>query len=128
MSTTPTPSPSGFNWQLLLGVIETAGNTAVGILIPGGATFAPLLAELESAINPLLLSIGQKQPAASEVMIAFSTTIGILTILKNTPGTPQAELAKIDEYLIASQNALAAYLAAERGFDPKQFEPVTPIQ
>lgn len=124
---TPAVSPSGFDWHLLLGVIESAGNTATELLIPGGAAFEPLLAELEGAVNPLLLSIGTKQTTTSEAMIAFGTTIGILNILKNKPGVPANLLAKIDEYLAASQAGLAAYLLASKGFDASEFAPVTPI-
>lgn len=124
---TPAVSPSGFDWHLLLGVIEAAGNTAVSLLIPGGPAFAPLLADLEGAVNPLLQSIGTKQTTSSEAMIAFGTTIGILNILKNKPGMPQADLAKVDEYLSAASAGLVAYLLAAKGFDATQFAPVAPI-
>lgn len=121
MSTTP------FNWQSLLGVIELAGNVATTVLIPGGATFAPLEAALEQAINPFLMSIGQKQSTGDEIMIIYGTIIGILTTLKNVPGVPADTLTKIDAYLVAAQNGTATYLQASKGFDPTLFTPVTPI-
>ena len=110
-----------------MNVIELAGNVAVSVLIPGGAAFAPLLAGLENALNPLLQSIGTKPSVSSEVMTFYGTVIGILTVLKNTPGLPADVLAKVDEYLIAAQNGTASYLLASKGFDPAQFAPVTPI-
>jgi len=114
------------NWQSLLSVIELAGNVATE-LIPGGAGFAPLEAALEAAVNPFLMSIGQKQTASSEIMNVYATIIGILTTLKNVPGTPAATLTKIDGYLTAAQNGTASYLQAAGGFDPTLFTPVTPI-
>lgn len=128
MSTAPTPMPStGFNWQLLLGVLESAGNTAVSLLIPGGAAFAPLITALEEAVNPLLQSIGKQSTTSDEVMTLFGTTIGILNILKAQKGLPAATLAKVEEYLAAAQAGLAAYLTAANGFDVAQFAPVAPI-
>lgn len=129
MSTTPTvPTPStGFDWKSLLGVVELAGNTAVSILIPGGAAYAPLLASLESSVNPLLQSIGTKPSSSSEIMTAYGTIIGILTTLKGLPGLPADTLAKIDAYMIAAQNGTAAYLQASQGYDASLFAPVTPI-
>lgn len=134
MSTTPssvftvsTPAASGFDWKSLLGVVELAANTATTVLIPGGAAFTPLLASLETAINPLLQSIGTKPSVSSEIMTVYGTIIGILTTLKNTPGLPSDTLAKIDEYIIAAQNGTAAYLQASQGYDVGLFAPVTPI-
>lgn len=127
MSTIPVTPTSTFDWHSLISVIELAGNTAVSLLIPGGAGFAPLLIGLENAINPLLQSIGTKPSVSSEVMTAYGTIIGILTTLKQTPGLPDATLSKVDEYLTAAQNGTAAYLQANNGFDPSQFAPVAPI-
>ena len=127
MSTAPVPTSTGFDWKSLINVIELAGNTALTILIPGGAAFAPLAAALEGAINPLLQSIGTKASVSSEIMTVYGTLIGILTVLKNTPGLPAATLAKVDEYLLAAQNGTSSYLLASKGFDPSQFAPVAPI-
>ena len=124
MATTPALT---FDWKSLLSVLELAGNTAVSILIPGGAAFAPLLASLETAVNPLLQSIGTKPSVNNEVMTVYGTLIGVLTILKNTPKLPAATLTLVDNYLIAAENGTAAYLTAENGFDPAQYQPVTPI-
>lgn len=116
-----------FDWKSLLGVVELAGNIAVGTLIPGGAAYAPLLSSLEASVNPLLQSIGTKPSASGEIMTAYATIIGILTTLKQIPGLPAETLAKIDEYVIAAQNGTAAYLQASQGYDVALFAPVTPI-
>lgn len=126
-SPAPTPAPSGFDWKSLINVIELAGNVAINVLIPGGAAFAPLLASLEQAVNPLLLSIGTKASVSSEIMTIYGTLIGILTVLKNTPGLPADVLAKVDAYMIAAQNGTGSYLLASKGFDPAMFQPVAPI-
>ena len=126
--TFPYSSPStGFDWKSLISVIELAGNTALSILIPGGAAFAPLLAGLEAAVNPLLQSIGTKPSVSVEIMNVYATIIGILTTLKQTPGLPAATLAKIDEYVTAAQNGTAAYLQASQGFNPANYAPVAAI-
>lgn len=128
MSTTPVvPVSTGFDWKSLIGVVELAGNVATGILIPGGAAFAPLLAGLENAVNPLLLSIGTKPSVSSEVNLAYSTIIGILTTIKQMPGTPADILTKVDSYMIAAQNGTAEYLQAGLGFNPANEAPVTEI-
>jgi hypothetical protein len=116
-----------FDWKSLIGVIEMAGNLALSILIPGGAAFAPLLANLESALNPLLMSIGTGASVQTEIMVVYGTMIGILNILKQQPNLDPALLAKIQGYLTAAENATSAEIAASKGFDPSQFQPVTPI-
>lgn len=129
MSATPVvPAPStGFDWKSLLGVVELAGNTAVSILIPGGAALAPLLSSLETSINPLLQSIGTKPSVSSEVMTVYGTIIGILTTLKQIPNLPADTIAKVDGYLIAAQNGTASYLQASQGYNAAMFAPVTAI-
>lgn len=122
-----TVAPS-FNWKSLIGVIEMAGNLAITILVPGGAAFAPLLASLEAALNPLLLSIGQTGTTPqTEIMVVYGTMIGILNILKQQPNLDPALLAKIQAYLTAAENATSAEIQASQGFDPGQYQPVTPI-
>ena len=108
-------------------MLNSLANLSTSILIPGGAAFVPLESSLESAINPLLLSIGTKQTVQSQVMTAFGTMIGILTTLKQTPGLPADTIAKIDSYVIAAQNGTAAYLQTSQGFNPADYAPVTPI-
>ena len=130
MSTTPVvTAPSGF-WATLktiLPAIELAGNVAITLLIPGGVALAPLLAGLENAVNPLLQSIGTKPSVQSEIMNVYATIIGVLTVLKATPGLPATLLAEINGYIIAAQNGTAAYMEAESGFNPALYTPVSPI-
>ena len=127
-TTTVTPAPSGFwaNLKALLPVIEQAGNVA--LLATGvGAPFEPLVAGLESAVNPLLQSIGTKPTVDSEILTVYATMIGILTTLKATPGLPAATLTEIDGYITAAQNGTATYIQAQSGYNPALYTPVTPI-
>ena len=130
MSTTPvTPTPTGF-WSTLKGLIspiELAANVAISLLVPGGAALSALLGKLEDAVNPLVQSIGTNPPAATEIMNFYATTIGVLTALKSTPNLPAATITLIDGYVIAAEQGTASYLKAESGFDPTQYQPVTPI-
>ncbi len=127
MSTTPTPAPTGF-WatlKSLLSVIELAGNVA--LMATGLGAVEPLVASLESAVNPLLQSIGTKQTVATEVMNVYATIIGVLTTLKAVPGLPAATLTQIDGYMTAAQAGTAGYLQGQTGFNPANYQPVTPI-
>jgi len=130
MSTTPTPAPATGFWaelKLLLPAIEMAGNIAVTLLVPGGVGLAPLLTGLENAVNPLLQSIGTQESVSSEILNVYATIIGVLTTLAQTPGLPAATLAEITGYITAAQNATAAYIQAQSGFNPANYLPVTPI-
>jgi len=116
-------------WSTLkswLPAIELAGNVA--LLATGiGAGVEPLVASLENAVNPLLQSVGTAQPVTSTLMNVYATIIGVLTALKGTANLPPAILAQINEYISAAQDATAAYVSAESGFNPANYTPVTPI-
>ena len=128
MATTPVSvSTSSFNWQSLIPLLELAGNTVVAILVPGGPVLVPLIAALENSINPLLLGIGQKQNVANDVMAAYGTLVAVLNIVKQTTGVSPAILAKVEEYLAAVQNAMAAFVKAGQGYDPTLYGTVVPI-
>ena len=114
------------NFKKLIPAIELAGNVA--LMASGfGAAFVPLVQQLENAVNPALQAIGSPQTTQSALMTIYATIIGVLTVLKQTPGLPQAELAQIDGYLTAAQAGTAAYVQAESGYDPSLYTPVQPI-
>ena len=123
MSTT-----TGF-WATLkswLPAIELAGNVA--LLATGlGAPFEPLVAGLENALNPLLQSIGTAPSVTGTVMNVYAAIIGVLVTLEQTPGLPAATLTQIQAYIVAAQNGTAAYVQAQQGFNPANYQPVTPI-
>jgi hypothetical protein len=103
-----------------------AGNVA--LLASGiGAGFEPLVAGLENAVNPLLQSIGASQPITNTLLTLYATIIGVLTTLAQTPGLPTATLAQIQAYITAAQAGTAAYVQAEAGFNPANYQPVSPI-
>ena len=114
------------NFKKLLPAIELAGNVA--LMATGfGAAFVPLIQQLENAVNPALQAIGTGQSAQSTIMTIYATIIGVLEVLKATPGLPAATLAQIDAYLIAAQAGTAAYIQAESGYNPSNYTPVEPI-
>ena len=128
MTTTPIPAPTTF-WQKLktiLPAIEMAGNVA--LLASGvGAGFEPLVASLETAVNPLIQSIGTPQTVTSDLMNVYATIIGVLTTLKAVPGLPAATLSEINGYIMAAENGTAAYTQAQSGYNPANYQPVVPI-
>lgn len=129
MSTTPTPAPATGFWahlKQLLPAIELAGNVA--LMATGfGAPFVPLVQQLENAVNPAIQSIGTPQTVSSTIMTVYAAIIGVLTVLKATPGLPAAELAQIDAYITAAQAGTAGYITAQSGFVASNYAPVTPI-
>lgn len=129
MSTTPTPAPATGFWahlKQLLPAIELAGNVA--LMATGfGAPFVPLVQQLENAVTPAIQSIGTSQTASSVIMTIYAAIIGVLTVLKATPGLPAAELAQIDAYITAAQAGTAGYITAQSGFIASNYAPVTPI-
>ena len=129
MSTTPVTTQSTGFWahlKQLLPAIELAGNVA--LMATGfGAPFVPLIQQLENAVNPAIQSIGNPQTASSTLMTIYATIIGVLTVLKATPGLPAAELAQIDAYVTAAQAGTSGYVTAQSGFVAANYTPVTPI-
>lgn len=129
MSTTPVPAPATGFWaklKVLLPAIEMAGNVA--LLASGvGAPFEPLVAQLENATNPLLQSVGSGNTTQQEIMVFYSTAIGVLTAMKGVAGLPAATLAEINGYILAAENGTAAYVQAQSGFNAAAYTPVTPI-
>ena len=122
-----TPVVARFDWKSLIPVLELAGNTAVTVLVPGGAVYASLLAALEQSVNPLLQSIGTKPDVTNETMAVYGTVIAALNVVKMTKGIDAATLAKVNEYIAAAMDGAAAYLRAGAGFAPGNYQPVVPI-
>lgn len=117
---------TAFNWKALIPILESAANVSE-LLVPGGAAFAPLTVQLENAINPLLLSIGNGNSSATEIMAAYGALIGILSALQQNTKLDPAVLAKIAGYLEAAKAGLAGYVTAGSGYDPSLYTPVQPI-
>lgn len=114
------------NLKKYLPVIEQGLN--VGLLVSGvGAPFEPLAVGLENALNPLLQSLGTPQTASGAAANVYAAIIGVLETLKATPGLPAATLAQIEAYVTAAQAGLAGYMQASTGFNPANYQPVTPI-
>ena len=59
-------------------------------------------------------------------MAFYGTEIAALNLIKSKT-TDAATITKIEEYIAAANAGAAAYLAAESGFNPSEFTPVTPI-
>lgn len=114
-----------FDWKSLIPILETAGNIAELALAP---ELIPLTSAAEAALNPILLKVaGGSVDVQTEVMAFYGTAISALSLAKAKGGLDAATSAKIDEYVAAAQDAMTAYFAAGKGFDPSLYKPVIPI-
>ena len=132
MSTTPTPTPTTAStsfWsklKTLLPAIEMAGN--VVLLASPFAAFEPLIANLENSVNPAIQSIGSGQTGLTEEITIYGSIIGVLNAMKSVPNLPADVLNQVEGYLVAAQAGLTGYVQASSGFNPANYQPVTPIQ
>ena len=119
---------SGF--EQYLPAIEQGINIALlaaSGVIPGGPLAATLAVPLENALNTLIANIKAKQVTASTYLSVLGAELDVIAALKAVPGIPADVLTKIGEYSIAVESAIAEYVAAQKGFDPSLYAPVTPI-
>lgn len=134
MSTTPTPAPTTAqviqqDIQKYLPIFELFANVGLTAASAAGAVpvAAPALASaIEGGLNPLIASIGAGNSTTQEEVVAISSAISVLNVLKANTRDPVL-LAKIEAYTVAGQAALNGYLDASKGYNPANFQPVTPI-
>jgi hypothetical protein len=120
------------NWQQVASLAELGGNVALTVL--GGAGIVPagsaaIASGVEAAVNPLLNAIQGKQPVASDIQAGYGALIGSLSIVKSQTNLDPTLLSKIDEYLLAAQAGLTAYMTEQAGFTAALFvvnAPLTP--
>lgn len=131
MATTPVvPAATGF--EQYLPAIEQGINIALLALtstgvVPGGPLALQLASPLENALNTLIASIKSHAVNASTYLSVLGAEIDALNALKAVPGVPADTLTKINEYTIGVEGAIAEYMAAQKGYDPSLYTPVTPI-
>lgn len=129
MATSAAPISGFEQW---LPIFELAANTTLTALsvagvVPGGVIIPQLAVALESGIGPLIEAIKNKMVGAPTVLAALGSIVGVLNALKQVQGLPPALIAKIDEYLLAAQNAISAYMVAQKGFDATLYAPVQAV-
>ena len=120
------------NWQEVTQLAELGGNVALTVLggvgvVPAGS--AAIASGVEASLNPLLNAIQGKAPVAADIQAGYGALIGSLNVVKAQTGLDPALLAKIDEYLLASNAGLAAYMTEQSGFNAALFTvnaPLTP--
>ena len=118
------------NWQELASLAELGGNVALTALGTSGivpANSAVIASGVEAALNPLLSAIQGKSPVATDIQAGYGALIGGLNILKDQTGIDPTLLAKINEYLLAAQAGLAAYMTEQAGFNASLFVVNAPL-
>lgn len=122
------------NWQEVASLAELGGNVALTALGAAGvvpASASAIASGVEAAVNPLLSAIQGKASTATDIQAGYGALIGALTILKSQTGLDPALLSKIEEYLLAAQAGLTAYMTEQAGFNAALFEvnaPLTPAE
>jgi len=111
----------------LIQLLANVGLTVAGQYGAVPANSANLATSLENALTPLWTALGNKSATSTDIMAALGASIGVLTALKNQTGLDPTVLAKVNEYLSATQAALAAGVTASQGFNATNYTPVTPI-
>lgn len=104
--------------NLVLGVLQGTGT------IPGGTT--ALATALESGLNPLISNLQNSAAPTQDVYAAFGLLIGTLNALKQYKNLPADMLAKLDEYISASQDGLSAYIKAQAGYNAANYPTTLP--
>lgn len=113
-----------------LPLIQLLVNTGLTVAGQYGAiptSAAGLATSLENALVPLWTALGNKNATTTDIEAALGAAVGVLTALKEQTGLDPVVLAKVNEYLGASQDALAAGVTASQGFNAANYAPVTPI-
>lgn len=122
------------NWQEVASLAELGGNVALTALGAAGvvpASASAIASGVEAAVNPLLSAIQGKASTATDIQAGYGALIGALTILKSQIGLDPALLSKIEEYLLAAQAGLTAYMTEQAGFNADLFTvnaPLTPVE
>jgi hypothetical protein len=120
------------NWQQVTSLAELGGNIALSALGASGvipSSSAAIASGVEAAINPLLSAIQGKASTATDIQAGYGALIGGLSILKAQTGIDPTLLSKVDEYLLAAQAGLTAYMTEQAGFNADLFTvnaPLTP--
>lgn len=118
------------NWQEVASLAELGGNVALTALGAAGvvpASASAIASGVEAAVNPLLSAIQGKASTATDIQAGYGALIGALTILKSQTGLDPALLSKIEEYLLAAQAGLTAYMTEQAGFNADLFEVNAPL-
>ena len=110
--------------------IELALNIAVvslqasGVINPG---IAALATGLESSIAPVVTAIQNGSSSLQDSQAALGGMIGMLTTLKQSGTLPADITARVNAYITAAEDGLAAFSKAQKGLDLADLTPLTPL-
>jgi hypothetical protein len=119
------------DWKSVASLAELGGNVALNVLAAEGIVpqnSATLAVGIESALNPLLSAIQNKQPAQVDIMAGYAALIGSLNAVKQQTGLAPELLNRVTEYLAAAEAAATASITAAAGFNPGLFVVNPPIE
>lgn len=114
MATTPT-TPAVPSWAALVELfanIGLAGLSAGGVLPPGASAVA---VGIESALLPLLQSIGSGATKTQDTLAAFGAMVGILQATSKQTGLSAQAVSNIAALETAVADAIAAFMAGTKG-------------
>ena len=112
---TATATPATPNWLSLVQLFSSValtGLTAAGVVPPGVSALAT---GIESALQPLLSSIGSGNTKTQDTLAAFGAMVGILQATSKQTGLSAQQLANIQALETAVSDAIVAFMSGETG-------------
>jgi hypothetical protein len=78
--------------------------------------------------HPLLDAITTgKRPESTVILAGYGALIGTLNVVRQNTDLEPETLAKVTEYIAASEAGISAYMQASKGYDPALFTVDGPI-
>ena len=100
------------------------GLQAAGVTTP---TLLPIATGFESALTPVLSAIQNGSSSLQDAQAGLGGLIGMLTTLKQSGELPADIAGRVDAYITAAENGLAALAKSQKGLDLADLTPLTPL-
>ncbi len=97
---------------------------AAGIINP---EIAAIATGFESSIIPVINAIQNGSSSLQDTQATLGAMIGMLTTLKQSGHLPADIAGRVDAYITAAEDGLAAFSKAQKGLDLADLTPLTPL-
>ncbi len=115
----------------MLATIITILGTLVPTILQNSGVIGPkvgtLIANLMGPVSTLLAGIGSGQSKSQDALAALGAMQGVITVLEADTSLPAALLTQLGNIAADIKAALAAYMAAEKGFDLTVYQQISTV-